>query len=129
MKPTPDTTARDALARSICGRISDERRTEDELRVIDDVLAGLEHGAETIGPLDLARDQRDFDEEGAQECRDLLAYLAMRKVAEQHRRRERLRCEVADEQIARVERGLRELRDSSETLTAPSERFDVGGEG
>lgn len=82
------TLARDALVRSVCARLNDARRTHDELRVIDDVLSGLEHGAETIGPLDLERDERDFGEEGAQECRDLLAYLAMQRVAEAHRRRE-----------------------------------------
>ncbi len=105
--------ARDALARSICSRLCDERRTHDELRVVDDVLSGLEHGADEYGPLDLERDARDFGEEGAQECRDLLAYLAMQKVAEQHRRRERLRCEAADEIHGRIEPGLAELRNNA----------------
>jgi len=54
-------------------------------------------GGESLEGLDLERDDRDWDEEAAQECRDLLAYLAMHKVAEQHRRRERLRCEAAGE--------------------------------
>lgn len=99
------TTQRDALARSICARLCVERRTIDELRVVDDVLAGLEQGAETIGPLDLEQDDRDWSEEAAQECRDLLAYLAMRKVAAQHRRRERLACAASDA----IEPGLREL--------------------
>ncbi len=110
---------RDAFARRLVARLSDPARTIDELRVIDDVLAGIEHGAREIGPLDLVSDERDFDEEAAQECRDLLAYLAMRKVADQHRKRERLRCEAADES-ARTEPildGLRELRDA----------FDHGG--
>lgn len=82
------TVASDALRRSLCARVNDERRTEDELRVLDDILAGIERGAEIIGPMNLISDQRDFGEEGAQECRDLLVYLAMQKVAEAHRRRE-----------------------------------------
>jgi hypothetical protein len=90
-----DNTVRDAFARDLCARICDGRRTEDELRVLDDVLCGIERGADTIGPMDLAADSRDFDEEAAQECRDLLVYLSMRKVAEQHRRLEGLRRAAA----------------------------------
>jgi hypothetical protein len=83
------TLRREALCRSICARLCDERRSEDELRVIDDVLAGLERGADQYGPLDLERDGRDWNEEAAQEARDLLAYQAMaRVVAKQQRRRE-----------------------------------------
>ncbi len=82
------TIERDDFASAISRRLHDPARTMDELRVIDDVLSGLEHGARLIGPLDLARDRRDWLQEGAQECRDLLAYLAMQKVAEAHRARE-----------------------------------------
>jgi len=92
-----DNTARDAFARGLCARICSDVRTFDELRVVDDVLSGLERGADTYGPLDLASDGRDFREEAAQEARDLLVYSAAENVARQHRRRERLRCEAAGE--------------------------------
>jgi hypothetical protein len=130
-KPTPEQEPnsearrrRDAFARNLCARICDDRRTHDELRVIDDVLVGLEKGADLVGPLDLSRDDRDWDEEAAQECRDLLAYLAMDRIARQHRRRERIECESADGVAARVEPGLAELRDA-EPVTAPRPRVGL----
>lgn len=139
-----DTTRRDAIARDICRRICDSRRSLDELRVVDQVLAGLERGADDYGPLDLARDQRDFGKEAAEELRDCLVYLAARAVAENDRRLERLRCEAADEIAAAedaaarprlwvrdertaVERGLAELRDA-EPIDLLDDRFDDGGE-
>lgn len=92
-----DTIVRDSLVRSICARLSDDRRTEDDIRIIDDVLAGIEVGADRIGPMNLTDDKRDFDEEAAQECRDLIVYLAMKRVAAQHKRREQLRFDAAAE--------------------------------
>jgi hypothetical protein len=93
----------------------------DELRVIDTVMERvLKIGRDSYAPLDLARDQRDWGAEAAAELADTLFYLAAREVAANDRRRERLRCEVADEGAARVDTGLRELAD----ITA---KFDTGG--
>ena len=90
-------TVRDSLARNLCARLCDDRRSEDEIRAVDDFLSGLERGADIYGPLDLASDGRDFREEAAQESRDLLVYVSAENVARQHRRRERLRFEAAGE--------------------------------
>ena len=68
------TTRRDAIARNLCARICDERRSVDELRVIDSILSGLERGADVYGPLDLATDPRDWQMELAEERRDALIY-------------------------------------------------------
>jgi hypothetical protein len=106
----PDTTRRDALARTVASRLIS--LSEDELRVIDVItsrIIGL--GRNSYEPLDLARDERDWTKEAAEELADTLFYLAAREVAANDRRIERLRCEAADE-IARtnpVEHGLREL--------------------
>jgi hypothetical protein len=106
----PDTTRRDALARTIASRLLS--LSEDELRVIDVVtsrIIGL--GRNSYEPLDLARDERDWSKEAAEEMADALFYLAAHAVAANDRRLERLRCEAADE-LARtnpVEHGLREL--------------------
>ena len=58
----------------------------DELRVLEYVLAGLEHGREEYGPLDLESDSRDRLRERAMECRDLLFYTAAYAVAEDRKR-------------------------------------------
>jgi hypothetical protein len=106
----PDTTRRDALARTIASRLLS--LSEDELRVIDVVtsrIIGL--GRSTYEPLDLARDERDWSKEAAEEMADALFYLAAHAVAANDRRLEHLRCEAADE-LARtnpIEHGLREL--------------------
>jgi len=123
----PESTARDALARSLCARICTASRSRDELRVIDRVLSGLEQGAEIYGALDLARDERDFGVEGEQELRDFLVYAAAREIAAIDRRLERLRCEAADEIAARIEPGLRELRDSAPAHDWPGP-VDFSGE-
>ena len=104
-----DSTALTAFAHQLCARICNAARTFDELRVVDDLLSGLERGAEVYGPLDLASDGRDFREEAAQEARDLLVYVSAENVARQHRRRERIACHAHDELHGRVELGLREL--------------------
>jgi len=87
------TTARDALARSICARICDERRSHDELRVMDRVLSRLEMGAESYGPLDIANDSRLWRREAADELTDLLFYLSAHKIAEDDIDRERIERE------------------------------------
>lgn len=79
---TDDTIRRDAIARSLCTRLCDERRSIDELRVIDWVLEGLELGAESYGPLDIASDVRNFRRERAMEARDMLFYSAAQAIAE-----------------------------------------------
>ena len=116
-----DTTARDALVRNLCARLSNARRSEDELRAIDDFVSGLERGADIYGPLDVTVDGRDWREEAAQEHRDLLVYMSAGEVARQHRRRERIACREADELAAMpVDRRLRdaliELRDSQPVI-------------
>lgn len=109
-----DTIRKDALARSIAARLP--MCSLDELRVIDTILERvLKVGRDSYSPLDLARDERDWSAEAAAELADTLFYLAAREVAANDRRLERLRCEAADE-----------LRDT-EVVTAPHERFDVGG--
>lgn len=109
-------SVRDALTRSICARLHDDRRSIDELRVIDAVLLGLEQGAETYGALDLDRDGRNWTAEAAAECRDLLVYLAAHKVAEQQRH------------VERIESGLSELRDSKPQMRQRLD-FDLSGDG
>jgi hypothetical protein len=65
-----------ALQRSLCARLCDERRSVDELRVIDWVLSGLEEGADQYGPLHVVSDERNFPRERAREGRDSLFYAA-----------------------------------------------------
>ena len=89
-----NTTAHAALVRSLCARLNDERRSEDEIRAIDCFVSGLERGADIYGPLDVTVDGRDWHEEAAQEHRDLLVYMSACEVARQHRRRERIECSV-----------------------------------
>ena len=68
----------------------------DELRVIDQVLSGLERGRDVYGPLDVAADARDFSLEASDELRDCLVYLAAHHIAQTVQRRERMECETAD---------------------------------
>lgn len=49
----------------------------DELRVIEYILEGIEHGRRVYGPMNLATDKRDLADEAAQESRDWLTYRAM----------------------------------------------------
>lgn len=109
-----DTTRRDALARSICSRISDSRRTVDELRVLDVIITRISGGGfEQYGGMDLARDQRDFGKEAADEFADALWYMAARVVSKTDERLERLRCETHD----RIEPHLSELAETTECET------------
>lgn len=104
-------TSKNHLAASITSRLA--ACSHDELRVLAEVLAGIEQGRGSYGPLDLARDQRDFAAEGAAELRDFLFYASAASVAAQAHRRERMECDVAD----RVSSAMAPLKD-----------FDLGGE-
>lgn len=76
-----DTTRRDQLARNLCARICDGRRSVDELRVLDQLLRRVELGADRYGPLDLAK-ARDWDAELAEELLDVQVYRAIGMVLE-----------------------------------------------
>jgi hypothetical protein len=125
-----DTTRRDALARSLCARISDDRRTVDELRVLDVIVARISGGGfEQYGGMDLATDTRDFRKEAADEFADALWYMAAHVVAKTDERIERMQCDVHDA----VEPALAELAETTECMTGtdcPScgldHLFDVG---
>jgi hypothetical protein len=77
---TDDTIRRDAIARSLCARLCDERRSIDELRVIDRVLSRLEMGADIYGALKLAADKRAWNREAADELVDWIFYTACREI-------------------------------------------------
>ena len=112
---TLDTTRRDALARSLCARISDARRTTDELRVIDVILTRISGGGfDEYGGMVLATDRRDFRKEAADEFADALWYMAADVVRRTDERLDRIRCEDADEHARTnpVEKGLEELCDA-----------------
>ena len=116
------TVHRDALARSIAGRLLP--LSHDELRVLDRVLIGIEQGRDQYGPLDLGTAERDWGAEAAAELRDCIFYLAAQYVSDHDRKIERLRCEALDEQMKRVDAGLNELR--AHDWPGPG---DLGGEG
>lgn len=71
-----DRTRRDALARTLCARICDDRRSLDELLVADKLFARIELGADRYGPLDLSK-PRDWDCELAEELLDVQVYRAI----------------------------------------------------
>jgi hypothetical protein len=125
MKSVSDAVRHDALASSVAIRLP--LCSFDELRVLDAILERiLKVGRESYAPLDLARDERDWGREAADELADTLFYLAAREVAANDRRLERLRCEAADELkgLTPIERGLRELADNAPDVEL-SVRFDV----
>jgi len=124
MGDSKDTTARDALARSLAAR--QLLCSHDELRVLDALLGRLELGRERYGHLNLSK-VRDWEREEAEELLDVRIYQACATIARRDEQLARLRCEAADEIAARVEPGLRELRDA-DVVTAPSLKFDLGGE-
>jgi hypothetical protein len=128
-KSTPDTARRNALENTL--RTLLPLLSFDELRVVDVIVTRtLKLGRESYAPLDLARDERDWGKEAAEELADTLFYLACREVSANDRRLERLRCEVADEIAANIEPGLRELaRVAPDENAIDTERFDHGGEG
>lgn len=101
----------DALGRCIAGRLA--LCSEDELRVVDDLLGRLERGRDTYGYLDLSRDDRDWQREEHEEQLDAMLYRSFARVRRQNELRDRLACEAADEiastPAGRVETGLREL--------------------
>jgi hypothetical protein len=132
--PETDSTRRDAIARSLCARISDDRRTVDELRVLDVILTRISGGgAEQYGGMVLATDHRDFVKEASDEFADALWYMAAHVVRTADERAERLACEAADE-LAKTEGlcrppsiddGLRELV----YVTTPEQVDDLLGRG
>lgn len=87
---------------------------DDELRVIDRVLDGIEKGRAEYGPLDVLRDGRNWRQESAMEMRDWLFYDAAHEVARDARERERIVS--ADRVLA----GLRELRVANDNELACS---------
>lgn len=91
-----DTTARDALERSISARLA--LLSHDELRVFDVQLERmLKIGRANYSPLQLARDTRDWSTEVSDEMSDALFYMCARTVADNDRRREQLRFDAAAE--------------------------------
>jgi hypothetical protein len=111
---TPEQRSRvDALGRVIAGRLA--LCSEDELRVIDQLLGRLELGRQRYGYLDLSADSRDWRAEEAEEHLDAAVYRACDRIRRRDEQLERLRCEVADENAAAhpVAHGLRELAASS----------------
>lgn len=81
-----------------------------ELDLIDWILEGIEGGVAVYGRFNPETDKRDLKLEAAKEFRDAFVYLAgdfAKKVLE---RRRRIECFKRDEEWARVEKGLTELR-------------------
>jgi hypothetical protein len=109
---TNDTTRRDALARSLCARLCDERRSADVLDALDKVLAHFE--AEDVQPASLLyllqHDRYSEDEGGEIEIAKRRSWNA----AMQHAT-----------SLVRAFQGMDELRRQSQW---PDERLDVGGE-
>lgn len=125
-----ETTRRDAIARSLCARISDDRRTIDELRVLDVIVQRISGGGfEQYGGMVIAKDSRDFRKEASDEFADALWYMAAHVVSKTDERLERLQCETHDA----VEPHLAELAENAPCTTATEHGlqhlFDVSGEG
>lgn len=87
---------KDELIRSLSARLNE--CSHDELRVLAQVLAGIERGRADYGPLDLERDARDFADEAQQELRDALFYMAAGEVAKRQRAIERIASTIEDGQ-------------------------------
>jgi hypothetical protein len=92
---------REAMLLSLASRAT--ACSDDELRVIDRVLAGIEQGRNTYGPLDVARDVRGWQREAAMELRDWLFYAAASEVARDARDQE------SAPEVALSEKTTREL--------------------
>jgi hypothetical protein len=60
--------------------------SDDELRVMNAVLARLEIGRQRYGRLDLASDVRDWERELGEELLDASIYAAISRLAELRRR-------------------------------------------
>jgi len=116
---------RDALARTLAARLL--LCNHDELRVLDRLLERLEIGRDRYGLLELGK-PRDWEREEAEELLDAQIYRAINAIERSDARRERLRCEAADEIASNpIERGLVELRDAKpHDWPGPS---DLGDEG
>jgi hypothetical protein len=68
----------DAARRNIHHILDD--LNEDEARVVLTFARRISAGRDAYGPLDLARDRRDFRKEAGEEALDLAAYLAFELV-------------------------------------------------
>ena len=77
---------RDALLHTIATRLRE--CSDDELRVIDRVLVGIETGRIAYGPLNVNGDSRGWKREAAMELRDFLFYAAASEVARDARDQE-----------------------------------------
>lgn len=120
-----DVTRRDAIQRCVAARLCS--LSIDELRVLDVITTRMVSvGRDSYGPLDLAREERDWKAEQANEYADAIFYGACHEVAANDARLERLRCEAADEIAGRIEPGLRELVENAPEPI--DQRFDLGGE-
>lgn len=84
MSATPDTELVIALAEAIPQLSTDEKRVVNAI-----VQRLLRVGREHYSPLDLARDERDWGKEAAEELADALFYFAAREVAANHDRIDR----------------------------------------
>lgn len=73
----PDSVRIDGFAANIATRL--HACSLDELRVLDQLLARLEKGRESYGPLDLSK-ARDWDRDLAEELLDVQVYRAIGKV-------------------------------------------------
>jgi hypothetical protein len=62
------------------------RCNDDERKVMERVLQGIEKGRAVYGPLNLASDRRDLVSEADDEVRDFAAYVAMQRVLNDLRR-------------------------------------------
>lgn len=86
---------KEELIRSLSARLHD--CSPDELRVMAQVMAGIEAGRERYGALDIDTDGRDLDDEMQQEMRDALFYMAAHEVAKRQRKIERIASDIDEE--------------------------------
>jgi hypothetical protein len=100
--PDNDITQRDALERSVAGRLI--VCSHDELRVVDAVLNRLAIGRERYGHLVLQDDKRDWQREGAEELVDTAIYRACALISKQDTDRAALHEDVRSE-LAEVANG------------------------
>lgn len=70
----------DTWALALAARVSEF--SEDERKVIDRIVSGIEKGRAVYGAMDLATEQRDLVAEADDEARDWLIYRAMQRVRE-----------------------------------------------
>jgi hypothetical protein len=114
-----DTTRRDAIARSLCARICDERRSVADLQALDAALSRLEHEDPVpVSLVDQLRNDRFHENEGSE-------------IEQAHRRGWNAGMEHAAA-LVRADAALAELRDAQAIdlrLRDQMVSLDVGGEG